>query len=128
MNAVSICPALLENYTSLFDQNHRAPGIKGARFYKRPAVRVLACYLFYRPRTVGKRTVESSVCQKFWGKKQQLTPETAGLGYWFHVQMYCIACKSVISTSIDLFLSKCTCVNAFPPALHDSNIWLKVGQ
>lgn len=92
-------------------QNHKAPGIKGAR----PAVRVSACYLFYRPRTVGKKTVESSECQKSWGGKQQLTPETTSLGYCMapRTRMYCIACKILICTFI--FLNKCALCQCISP-------------
>lgn len=46
INTVSICPALLENYTSPFSAKpDRAR--QSARPYKRPAVLVLVCYPFY---------------------------------------------------------------------------------
>lgn len=80
-----------------FHQNHRAPSIKGAR-PKRPAVHVLVRYLFYRPRTVGKGTVESSVCQKSWEKSSSWPQRPQG---WVtgSMCMYINRCVSVFPCS-----------------------------
>lgn len=96
-----------------FQQNHRAPGIKGAR-PKRPAVRVLERYQVYRPRTVGKGTVESSVCQKSW-EKSSSWPQ----------RPHCW-----VTGSTYIYINRCVflwmCITLL--WMIYSNIWLKVGQ
>ncbi len=96
----------------------QSTSIKGAR----PAVRVSACYLFYRPRTVGKRTVESSECQKSWSSSWPQRPQG-----WVTGSTY-TDCLLNFNMYIIFFNTYALCQCISPLCMIYSNIWIKVGQ
>lgn len=97
-NSVSICPALLENDTSLFSPKPQSAKHQGCKAYKKPAVHVLM-RLSVLQATNSWEGNSGVICMpKILRKKQQLTPETAGLAGLLapRARVYCMKkCKSI---------------------------------
>ncbi len=107
---VSICPALLENYTKT--TKHQASRVRGQLSEFQPAI----CS------TVGKRTVESSECQKSWSSSWPQRPQG-----WVTGSTY-TDCLLNFNMCIICFYKCALCQCISPLCMIYSNIWIKVGQ
>ncbi|KAL1258205.1 hypothetical protein QQF64_011449 [Cirrhinus molitorella] len=120
MNAVSICPALLENYTSLFDQNHRALG---------EALQEASCLCFSLLsvlQATDSWQENSGVIRmpKILGKKAAADSRDRRAGLLAPRAQMCCVRKCNIHYNLSFFeqMRMCECIS--PTALHDIKQYL----